>query len=96
MAARKSEDGAEVDAVADEAAAPEVVETVEVVVAEADLEDAPADPDAVSIAPPRNHESLVSQFAMKWSEVKAFAVHLTGDLDGELGEVLALVRKHEG
>lgn len=60
-----------------------------------DLEDAPEDPAAIDAAPPRNHESLVSQFALKWHEIKVFAAHLVGDIDGELGEVLSLARKYE-
>lgn len=57
-----------------------------------DLEDAPANPDAVSAAPPRVHQSLVDQLELKWGELKNFVAHLEGDVGGELGEVLAFVR----
>lgn len=59
-----------------------------------DLEDKPADPAAVSVAPARQHEGIVSQFEIRWHELKVFVGHLDGEIEGELGEVLALARKH--
>lgn len=71
---------------ADSAALPGAISTV------ADLEDAPADPDAVSVAPARPHESLVDQLELRWHELIAFVRPLEGEIEGVLGEVLAFVR----
>ncbi len=48
----------------------------------------------VSEAPKRNYDGLVNQLDLKWAEFKHFASMITGDLDGEMGEVLTLVREH--
>ncbi|HIQ17222.1 MAG TPA: hypothetical protein EYH41_04375 [Novosphingobium capsulatum] len=58
------------------------------------LADAPADPDAISVAPPRPHESLVSQLALRWHEFKDFVRGLEGEVEGELGAALAFARSH--
>lgn len=60
----------------------------------ADLEDVldDATKDVVSRAPARTHDGLINQLDMKWSELKHFVSTVTGDADGELGEVLAFVR----
>lgn len=62
--------------------------------ADAPLEDEPADPEAISVAPPRPHESLVSQLDLRWNEFKDFVRGLEGEIEGELGEALALARSH--
>lgn len=69
-----------------------VLETAITTVADEPLEDAPADPDAISSAPPRPHQSLVDQLDMRWIEMKEFVRHLEGDVEHELGELLAFVR----
>jgi hypothetical protein len=56
------------------------------------LEDAPTDPNAVSVAPPRPHDSLVAQLELRWHELVAFVRPLEGEVEGMLGEVLAFVR----
>lgn len=56
------------------------------------LEDAPTDPEAVSAAPPRPHDSLVSALELRWIELKDFARPLVGEVEGELGELLTFVR----
>lgn len=60
----------------------------------ADLEDVldDATKDVVSRAPARTHEGLVNQLDMKWAELKHFVSTVTGDIDGELGDVLSFVR----
>lgn len=58
----------------------------------APLQDKPADPDAVSAAPPRLHSSLVDQLELRWGELKNFVRALEGDVEGELGDVLTFVR----
>lgn len=63
---------------------------------EGELRDEPAPAEAVSAAPPRPHASLVDQFDLRWQEFKEFVSRLEGEIDGELGEVLALARKHLG
>jgi hypothetical protein len=50
--------------------------------------------DVVSKAPARANEGLVNQLDLKWSELKHFVSTVTGDVDGELGDVLAFVRAH--
>lgn len=56
------------------------------------LQDKPADPDAVSAAPPRLHSSIVDQLELRWGELKNFVRALEGDVEGELADVLAFVR----
>lgn len=56
------------------------------------LADKPADPEAVSAAPPRPHQSLVDQLDLRWNELKDFASVLVGEVEGELGDVLTFVR----
>jgi hypothetical protein len=58
------------------------------------LEDVPSDPAAVSVAPPRPHESLVAQLELRWGEFKDFVRGLEGEVEGELGAALALARSH--
>ncbi|MDK4804935.1 MAG: hypothetical protein OC190_00130 [Novosphingobium aromaticivorans] len=58
------------------------------------LEDAPADPDAISVAPPRPHEGLVAQLELRWHEFKDFVRGLEGEVEGELGAALAFARSH--
>ena len=62
----------------------------------ADIDDVANDvtKDVISRAPPRGHEGLVNQLDLKWAELKHFASTITGDVDGELGKVLDLVREH--
>lgn len=72
---------------ADGAALPGVIYTVT-----EGLEDAPTDPNAVSVAPPRPHDSLVAQLELRWHELVAFVRPLEGEVEGMLGEVLAFVR----
>lgn len=57
------------------------------------LADKPTDVDAVSAAPARPHDSLVSQLELRWAELKYFVSGLEGELDGELGKVLSFVRE---
>lgn len=56
------------------------------------LADAPTNPDAVSAAPPRPHDSLVSALELRWIELKDFARPLVGEVEGELGELLTFIR----
>lgn len=56
------------------------------------LQDKPTDPNAVSAAPPRPHDGLVAQLDLRWAELKYFVSQLDGDVEDELGEVLAFVR----
>ena len=56
------------------------------------LADAPTNPEAVSAAPPRPHDSLVSALELRWIELKDFARPLVGEVEGELGELLTFVR----
>lgn len=62
----------------------------------ADLDDVVNDAtkEVISRAPVRGSEGLINQLDLKWAELKHFASTITGDLDGELGEVLKLVREH--
>jgi hypothetical protein len=48
---------------------------------------------SVSAAPPRPHDQLVSQLAMYWAELQAYAATIKGDVDGHLGELLNFVRE---
>ena len=48
--------------------------------------------DVVSKAPKRAEEGLINQFDLKWSELKHFVSTIQGDIDGELGDILAFVR----
>jgi len=57
-----------------------------------ELQDDPSDPDAVSVAPARPHQSLVDQLDLRWGEMKHFVRGLEGTVDGELGDVLTFVR----
>lgn len=56
------------------------------------LADKPSDPDAVSAAPARPHDGLVNQLELRWAELKYFVSQLEGEVEDELGEVLAFVR----
>lgn len=56
------------------------------------LADKPTDPDAVSAAPPRPHQSLIDQLELRWGELLTFVRALDGDVEGPLGEVLTFVR----
>lgn len=62
----------------------------------ADLEDVLDDKtkDVVSRAPARGHEGLINELDLKWAELKHFASTIAGDIEGELGAVLKLVREH--
>jgi hypothetical protein len=68
------------------------LDTTVTTIADEPLQDMPADPDAVSSPPPRPHQSLVDQLDMRWTEMKEFVRHLEGDVEHELGELLAFVR----
>jgi|GEM_PF-3457280 len=68
------------------------LDTTVTTTADEPLQDMPADPDAVSSPPPRPHQSLVDQLDMRWTEMKEFVRHLEGDVEHELGELLAFVR----
>ncbi|HEX7854453.1 MAG TPA: hypothetical protein VF503_12230 [Sphingobium sp.] len=61
-------------------------------IAQEPLEDAPTDPNAVSAAPARPHDGIIGQFDMLWIEMKNFVSGLHGEVEGELGDVLAFVR----
>jgi len=60
----------------------------------ADLQDVLDDKtkDVVSRAPLRDHEGLINQLDLKWAELKHLVATIEGELEGELGEVLELVR----
>lgn len=75
--------------------APAVTEPAEAPVPEADeLRDPAPDAEALSEAPARPHQGLVDQLHIRWHELKDFVRTLEGDVEDELGEVLALARKH--
>lgn len=73
---------------------PATVESADPHEAEEPLHDAPPPEDAVSAAPARPHDSLVDQLEMRWNELLDFVRTLEGDVEGRLGEVLALARSH--
>lgn len=86
----------ETPAVAEPAAAPaDLVIDTNADEAEHPLEDMPASEYALGAAPPRLHESLVDQLALRWHEVKEFVSRLEGETGmRELDNVLDMARHY--
>lgn len=52
------------------------------------------DPDVVSASPPRPHDAIVSALKLRHAELLDFTRNLEGDCEGEIGELLTLLRSH--